>query len=132
MARRYCIVFLGLIEQEEQFTTFMSSRCGVPAGTVKDILDNAPVTLKKNLSLKEARAYAEAVQTAGGRVHIREEGASEEPERARPSMEIRSFGDFTLCPECGFTQLKSEACVKCGFSFSPENGRRNLRRDGGC
>jgi hypothetical protein len=131
MTRRYRIVFLGLIEQEEQFTTFMSSRFGVPPATVKHVLESAPVILKKNLSLRKAREYAEAVQTAGGRVHIQEEGASEEPERGHPSIEIRSFGDFTLCPECGFTQLKSEACVKCGFSFSPEKERRNMRRDGG-
>ncbi len=131
MTRRYRIIFLGLIEQEAQFTTFMCSRFGVQTGMVKHILESAPVTLKRNLSLGEAREYAEAVQLAGGRVQIQEEEASEAPERGHPALEIRSFGDFTLCPECGFTQLKSEACVKCGFSFSPEKERRNMGSDGG-
>jgi hypothetical protein len=132
MTRKYRVVFLGLIEQEVQFTSFMSSRFGVPTGTVKHIVESAPVILKRNLSLRKAREYAEAVHSAGGKVHIQEEGTSEEPERGHPSLEIRSFGDFTLCPECGFTQLKSETCVKCGFSFSPEKKRRNLSSgDGG-
>jgi hypothetical protein len=131
MTRRYRIIFLGLIEQEAQFTTFMCSRFGVQTGMVRHILESAPVTLKRNLSLGEAREYAEAVQLAGGRVQIQEEEASEAPKRGHASPEIRSFGDFTLCPECGFTQLKSDACVKCGFSFSPEKEKRNMGGDGG-
>jgi len=131
MPRKYRVVFIGLTETEEAFTLGMSSRFGVGSTIVKHIVEGAPVVLKKDLNLREAREYAEALQMAGGKVHIRECGEAEEPERGQPSLEIKSFGDFTLCPECGFTQLKAEACVKCGFPFSPVKEGRNLRRDRG-
>ena len=117
MARRYRIVFLGLMETDEQFITGMSSQFGVAPTKVKHIIESAPMVLKRDLTLGKAREYAEALQRAGGKVHIQEHGEAEAPERERVSAEIKSFGDFTLCPECGFTQLKSEACVKCGFPF---------------
>ena len=120
MARRYRIVFLGLMETEGQFMSGMSSQFGVAPARVKHIIDNAPMVLKTDLTLGEAREYAEALQRAGGKVHIQEHGESEEPEREHVSAGIKSFGDFTLCPECGFTQLKAESCVKCGFVFLPE------------
>ena len=131
MARKYRVVFMGLTETEEGFTLSMSSRFGVASAIVKQIIEGAPVVLKKDVNLREAREYAEALQMAGGKVHIQEYGEAEEPERGHPSVEIKSFGDFTLCPECGFTQLKAEACVKCGFTFSPRRERRNLGRDRG-
>jgi len=131
MATKYHVVLVGLAETEEQFTLGMCSRFGVASTTVKHIIEGAPVVLKKDLNIREARQYAEALQTAGGKVHIQECGESKEPERGHVCVEIKSFGDFTLCPECGFTQLKAEACVKCGFPFSPERERRNLRRDRG-
>ena len=131
MARKYRVVFMGLTETEEDFTLSMSSRFGVASAIVKQIIEGAPVVLKKDVNLREAREYAEALQMAGGKVHIQECGEAEEPERGHPSVEIKSFGDFTLCPECGFTQLKAEACVKCGFPFSPQKERRNLGRDRG-
>ena len=118
MARTYRIVFLELMDTEEQFIAGMSSRFGVDPARAKHIIENAPMVLKKGLTLGEARDYAEAVQRAGGKVHIQEHGESEGPERERGVLGgIRSFGDFTLCPECGFTQLKAETCVKCGFVF---------------
>jgi len=122
---------MGLTETEEAFTLGMSSRFGVASTIVKHIVEGAPVVLKKDINLREAREYAEALQTAGGKVHIQEWGEAEEPERGQRCVEIKSFGDFTLCPECGFTQLKGEACVKCGFPFSPVKEGRNLRRDRG-
>jgi hypothetical protein len=117
MARRYRIVFLGLMETDAQFITGMSSQFGVAPTKVKHIIESAPMVLKRDLTLGKAREYAEALQRAGGKVHIQEHGEAEAPERERVSAEIKSFVDFTLCPECGFTQLKSEACVKCGFLF---------------
>jgi hypothetical protein len=123
MARRYRIVFLGLTESEPQFMTGMSSRFGVTRRTVKHILKHAPMVLKKHLTLGEAREYADALQRAGGKVHIQEHGESEEPERERACAEIRPFGDFTVCPECGFTQLKAESCAKCGVVLLPEKNK---------
>lgn len=131
MATRYRIVFVGLTETEEHFTLGMSARFGVASSTVRQIVQGAPLVLKKDLNLREAREYAEALQTAGGRVHIQACGEAEEPERGHPPVEIKSFGDFTVCPECGFTQLKAEACMKCGFPFLRGEEKRNRRRDRG-
>jgi hypothetical protein len=117
MARIYRIVLLGLVETDAQFITGMASQFGVAPTRAKHIIESAPVVLKKDLSLGEAREYAEVLQRAGGKVHIQEQGEAEEPERERGCAEIKSFGDFTLCPECGFTQIKAESCVKCGSSF---------------
>jgi hypothetical protein len=117
MARRYRIVFMGLTETELQFMNGMSSQFGVSRRAAKHILENTPMVLKQHLTLGEAREYAEALQRAGGKVHIQEQGESEEPDRGRFCAEVKSFEDFTVCPECGFTQLKAENCVKCGFLF---------------
>ncbi|MBN2033707.1 MAG: hypothetical protein JW836_10550 [Deltaproteobacteria bacterium] len=121
MATKYRVLFIGLVGTEEQFKRSMCSRFGVPSRTVEQIIEGAPIVLKKDLHLGEARKYAEALQMAGGKVHIQECGESKEPQRGLTSVEIKSFGDFTVCPECGFTQLKAETCVKCGFLFLPKN-----------
>ncbi len=44
---------------------------------------------------------------------IREDKPSEKPEKH--PISIIPFKDFTMCPECGLKQQKSEVCVKCGF-----------------
>jgi ribosomal protein L32 len=92
------------------------------------VIANAPSVLKAGLPLGEAREYAEAVQEAGGKVNIQQDGVSEELNRARPPIEIRSLQDFTMCPECGHRQIKAEACVKCGFLFFfDKKGQRSAR-----
>ncbi len=44
---------------------------------------------------------------------IQEYEPSEEPKKS--PISIIPFKDFTMCPECGLKQQKSEVCVKCGF-----------------
>ena len=120
MARTYRIVLLGLTDTEARFMQGMASRFGIAPAKAKRFVEQAPMVLKKGLSLGEAREYAEVLQRAGGKVHIQEHGETKEPERERSQTAIKSFGEFTLCPECGFTQLKGESCVKCGFVFFQE------------
>ena len=129
MVRRYRIVFLGMIETEAQFLTGMCSQFRIAPTTVKHLVESAPVVVKKDLTLGEAREYAEALQRAGGKVHIQEHGKSGGPEREPVFAGIKSFGDFTLCPECGFTQLKAESCAKCGFVFLREQKMMRRGRD---
>jgi hypothetical protein len=90
------------------------------------------VVLKAELTLAEARQYAEAVQLAGGRVNIQEQGLFEEPERHRKVLEIKPFEYFTMCPECGHKQPKGEACVKCGFLFQAAAIGHEGQDDGHC
>ena len=103
-----------LLESKEEFKLRMS-RLGVSPATVEQIIHNAPVVLKGNLTLGDARHYADAIQAAGGRVNIQEHGLFEEPERINRPLDIKSLENFTMCPECGFKQIKAETCAKCGF-----------------
>ncbi len=117
MIKKYRVVFLGLLESEEYFRLGMS-RLGVSPPAVEQIMQKAPVVIKGEMTLGNARPYADAIQNAGGRVNIQECGLFEEPDRINRSFEIKTLEHFTMCPECGYKQLKAKACVKCGFIFS--------------
>jgi hypothetical protein len=118
MAKRYRVVFLGLLKGDADFKAGMGG-LGVPPDTVEEIVAKAPVILKEDLPLRNARQYADAVQGAGGRVNIEEHGSIERPESMR-RIAIKPLDTFMMCPECGYKQLKSEACVKCGFKPGEE------------
>ena len=117
MHKRYRVIFLGLIESEEHFKQRMS-----PLGATHDIveimLQKAPVILKGGMTLSDARRYAEAIQHAGGRVRIQEDGEFEEPVQEKSFINIQPLANFTMCPECGLKQLKSDQCARCGFQFN--------------
>lgn len=112
MTKIYRVVFQGLVGGEKVFRERMEG-LGVRPEVVERLLRSAPVEMKRDLSLRDARGYAEAVQDAGGRVSIREHGRVEE-ERRSEREGIRSLEAFTKCPECGMKQLRKEACERCG------------------
>lgn len=113
MDRKYRVVFLSLTEGEDTFKENMA-RLGVPPETVQTIIKRAPVILKRDMPLAEARHYAEAVQAAGGRVRIQDDGQSEEGQRIFKQIEIKPMDHFTRCMECGYMQLKKPRCERCG------------------
>jgi len=115
MARKYRVVFLGVLKASADFKVGMSA-LGVPPDTVEEMVAKAPVILKEDLPLRIARQYADAVQGAGGRVNIEDHGSIELPEPMR-RIAIKPLATFMMCPECGYKQLKSVACVKCGFKL---------------
>jgi len=127
VSKTYRVLLLSRVEEKERFEEKME-KLGFSADRLRDVIAEAPCALKAGLPLGEAREYAEAIQEAGGKVNIQEDGVSEEFERAHPPMEIRSLKDFTMCPECGHRQIKSEACVKCGFLFFFEKKRERSAR----
>lgn len=114
MDKKYRVVFLSLVENEKDFQQEMS-KLGVAPPMIEQMINKAPVILKGDLTLEDAERYADAVQHAGGRVKVQEHGSSEEQERTNTFIEIKPLESFTMCPECGFKQLKGDACVKCGF-----------------
>jgi ribosomal protein L32 len=127
VTKTYRVLLLGRMGERQDFEEKME-KLGISPGTVQEMIAKAPSALKAGLPLGEARAYAEAVQEAGGKVNIQEDGVSEEFNRSHPPIEIRSLQDFTMCPECGHRQIKAEACVKCGFLFFFEKkGQRSAR-----
>ena len=116
MPKKYRVILLGLVEREEDFKLRMS-RLGVSREAVGQILQRAPIVLKRNLTLGDARAYADAIQYAGGRVNIQEHGIFEGSDQISRSFDIKPLENFIMCPECGYKQLKEEVCVKCGLPF---------------
>ena len=123
MTKKYRIVFLGLFESEEDFKLSMS-RLGVSPEAIEQMIQRAPIVIKGEMTLGDARQYADAIQYAGGRVNIQECGVFEEPDQINRPFEIKTLENFTMCPECGFKQLKAEACVKCGHIFSKSEKKR--------
>jgi len=119
VTKKYRVVFLGLVGNEEAFKAKMSEM-GVSAPPVELMTDEAPMVLKEDMTLREARQYADAVQIAGGKVNIQEHGLFEEPEGIHRSFHIRPLEDFMMCPRCGYKQLRESACVKCGYVFERE------------
>jgi hypothetical protein len=118
MAKRYRVVFLGVLKERADFKARVGD-LGVPPATVEEMVLKAPVILKEDLPLRTARRYADAVQDVGGRVKIEEHGSFERLEPLR-RIAIKPLDTFMMCPECGYRQLKSEACVKCGFKPGEE------------
>ena len=63
MIKTYRVVFQGLLSRETAFREGME-RLGVGPETVDRMLSAAPVPIKQDLTLRDARVYAEAVQEA--------------------------------------------------------------------
>ena len=115
MDKKYRIVFLGLTVSEKDFS-FQMSRLGLSPEQIRQVIDRAPVILKNDLPLKYARKYADAVQQAGGRVNIQENGFFEKEMEPRP-LNIEPLESFVMCPECGHKQHRESLCEKCGFRY---------------
>jgi hypothetical protein len=117
MSKTYLVLFQGLTEQENFFKNRMLS-LGVSFETAETILRKAPVILKSGMSAEKVKKYATAFREAGARVTImREHGNSEESAMESPSISIPTFGDFTMCPECGMKQPRGRSCERCGYTF---------------
>jgi hypothetical protein len=116
VTKKYRVLFLGLVGNEEAFRARMC-KMGASMPTVDLMISKAPIILKGGMTLKEARLYADAVQLAGGKVNIQEQGLFEEPETMNRPLHIKPLEDFIMCPECGYKQLRERACVKCGHLF---------------
>ena len=116
MSKIYRVVFLGLLASREQFRERMSE-LGVSPESTATIFEKAPVILKGDMTLSDARRYADAIQHAGGQVRIQQEGEYEEPSTVRTHLTIQHLEDFTMCPECGHKQLKADYCERCGNFF---------------
>ena len=127
VTKTYRVVLLGRFEEKQNFEEKME-KLGFAMDQLRNLIAGAPSALKAGLPLGAAREFAEAVQEAGGKVNILEDGVSEGNKRQRSPMVIRSLKDFTMCPECGHRQIKAEACVKCGYLFFLEKkGQRSAR-----
>ncbi len=117
MTKKYRVVFFGIALDPEIFRQNMA-KLGVPGPILDKYIAKVPVVLKRDLSLADARRYAETIINAGGLVNIQEVG--EFPE-IKPSAEKRTISltqDFVICPNCGFKQKTEASCVRCGFDLT--------------
>ncbi len=116
MDKRYRVIFSSLLTEEDHFKHRML-RLGVSEEVTRDIVKRAPVILKRDLSLREARAYADAIFQAGGKAVIHVEDRGNEGMENGSSSGILTMKNFIMCPRCGQKQVRSEACVRCGINF---------------
>ena len=121
--KRYRVVFMRLVVSEEEFKQRMS-RLGVSMAVSEMIIEKAPVILKEGMTFSSARRYADAVQQAGGLVKLMEQGFFIASETFHDPFQIEPLENFTMCPQCGYKQLKAETCVKCGFFINGGETRR--------
>ncbi|MBN1627633.1 MAG: hypothetical protein JW944_14005 [Deltaproteobacteria bacterium] len=116
MDKRYSVIFFNLLKDKDEFKHRML-RLGVSGEVSEEIIKKAPVILKKNLSLRDARIYSDAIFEAGARAAIQAEDHADEDTNKDASSVIVGMKDFIMCPQCGHKQVRSEACIKCGFVF---------------
>lgn len=126
MNKKYRVVFLGLISTENDFKEKMSG-FGVSPEQVTLLIEKAPIILKDDMPFGNARQYADAIQYAGGKVNIIENGFFDDEKSASRSIEIKSLENFIMCPECGQKQLKGKACVKCGWVYEGRESKQGKR-----
>ena len=118
MSKTYLVLFQGLTEQEDSFKNRLLS-LGVSSETAEAILKKAPVILKSGMSAEKVKKYATAFREAGARVTIMQEiGDSEGTSIGNSSISIPTFGDFTMCPECGMKQPRGKSCERCGHTLT--------------
>jgi hypothetical protein len=114
MDKRYKVIFSNLLKEKDYFKDQMSM-LGVSRDVSESIIQKAPVILKRNLSMRDARRYADALFQAGGRVTILVENHRDESGKNDASSGIVTLKDFIMCPQCGHKQVKTDTCIKCGF-----------------
>lgn len=117
MDKKYRVLFLGTANGRDSFVSNMYD-LGITKTMAEEMLLKAPVILKGEMTLGEARLYADAVQEAGGKVNIQEYGLFEEPKREKKANNIQPMESFVMCKECGYKQLRRECCEKCGNQLS--------------
>jgi len=117
MAKKYRVIFFGITVDTEVFRQNMA-KLGISDFTLDKYTKKAPVVLKRDLTLPDARRYAEAIINAGGLVNIQETGEFPETKSSAKKMGISSNQDYIVCPNCGFKQKKENFCVRCGFDLN--------------
>jgi hypothetical protein len=105
------------MNDEETFRNNMA-KLRVSYTDLDKYIKNAPVVLKRDLRLADARKYADAIINAGGLVNIQETGEFPETRSTTKKRITSPSQDFVLCPNCGLKQEKEDFCVRCGFDLN--------------
>jgi hypothetical protein len=116
VAKKYRVVLFGVNIEEEVFRHNMA-RLGVSGSVLNDYIEKAPVVLVRDLSLADARRYAEAIIDAGGLVTIQETGEFPKEMLSHAKASVPSQEDFMICHNCGLKQKRGDRCARCGFDL---------------
>jgi len=120
MTKRYCIIFQGVLAAHERFRQRMAA-LGAAPDVLERMMSRAPLVVKDDLTLGQARRYSELIREAGGKVAIYDRGWGERPEhRMGHPWAVAHFERFTPCPRCGLKHLKEETCPRCGLMMSEQ------------
>lgn len=112
MSKRYRVLFRDISGDREAFKAKLV-RLGAPAETIEIMIRKAPIIMKGNMRFAEAKRYADAVEKAGGRVAVQEEGETANQKAPQGNISIAPFENFTMCRHCGLIQQKGEICLRC-------------------
>lgn len=117
MTKKYRVVFYGTALEQGIFRQNMA-KLGVADSTLDKYVKRAPMVLKRDLTLADARRYADTIIAAGGLVNIQETGELSETKPSAEGSGISPDQDFVMCHNCGFKQRKEDFCVRCGFDLN--------------
>jgi hypothetical protein len=147
-AARYTITFLGPVQNDlehvNKLAEGLKARFKLSDEAVTRVMKMAPVVIKKDATLTEAQQYKGAFEAIGARVQlepIEEAGVqwqltgenasaldrepqvipvmaktSPSPEDVAPDEEVGP--QMVKCPQCGFEQVTTNECIKCGVIIS--------------
>ena len=114
--KMYQLLFAGLLGEEKKFREMMYLK-GVRPSLVDQMLQEAPIIVKQNLSLQAARKYAELLSAMGAKITILNQvpkGEDGKEDTGRPAP----MSSFVLCPQCGLVQSNGNICPRCGFRLT--------------
>ncbi len=116
--KMYQLLFAGLLGEEKKFREMMYHQ-GVRPSLVDQMLREAPIIVKQNLSLKAARKYAELLSAMGARITILDQFSQQDDEQdTEPPTPMSSF---VPCPQCGLVQSNVNVCPRCGFRLTGQS-----------
>ena len=102
---------------------------GVRAELVDQMLREAPIIVKHNLSLAVARKYADMLCAMGAKITILEQDPDGQGKglKGQPAP----MSSFLPCPRCGLVQQDSGTCPRCGFDLTVQgtNGEAHVTSD---
>ncbi|VXC92883.1 conserved membrane hypothetical protein [Pseudomonas sp. 8Z] len=118
----YKIVFNGELMPDTTLETVKENLARLfksDSTRINALFTGAAVTLKKDLTEREADQYLEALQKAGARVRKELNLATSlslvPTEEHADSAPTEGSGASMPCPKCGHEQPKSESCGACGI-----------------
>ena len=115
--KHYRVVFFGTTVNRETFKLNMA-KLGVSDATLARLIKKTPIVVKRDLSLADARRYADALMSAGGIVSIQQTDEFPVAAHTDAKTNMASSQNFVLCPNCGFKQERKGLCARCDFDLA--------------